>query len=135
MALFTWKEDMSVCNKKIDRQHLKLVNLINELHSAMLQGKGQHILAHIMSGLTEYTDEHFLTEEQHFERFDYPDRQNHIAEHASFVQKLNEFKQAMLEGRQQVTIEMIDFLSDWLSHHILETDKQYEVFFQEQGIW
>ncbi|NJM14282.1 MAG: hypothetical protein HC896_01855 [Bacteroidales bacterium] len=41
MSLITWNEKYSVGIKEIDNQHVNLVNIINELHDAMLKGKGK----------------------------------------------------------------------------------------------
>src|SRR5271157_2886782 len=41
MALVTWDQSYSVSVKKLDEQHQKLFSLLNTLHEAMRQGKGQ----------------------------------------------------------------------------------------------
>lgn len=40
MPLIQWNESLSVGVVEIDRQHRKLVELINDLNNAMRQGKG-----------------------------------------------------------------------------------------------
>ena len=134
MSIIKWNNDLGVNIAEIDRQHQQLIILINELHSAMLQGRGQQILGKIMKGLSEYIDEHFTTEEKYFHQFNYPDRDDHIREHTEFTEKINEFKQDMLRGDQNITIEMIDFLSEWLANHILILDKKYEQFLHQHGV-
>ena len=134
MALVRWTDDLSVNIQEIDRQHKELVTMINNLHNAMLQGKGKNALGQIINGLTGYIDDHFSTEEDYFNRFRYPDRRSHVSEHAEFTKKVHEFRQKVLADRQNVTIEMIDFLYDWLTNHILVRDKQYEQFLHDQGV-
>jgi len=41
MALVTWDQSYSVSVRRMDEQHQKLFALINALHDAMRQGKGQ----------------------------------------------------------------------------------------------
>jgi hemerythrin len=54
MDLINWSNDYSVNIKDIDDQHVKLVNLINDLHSAMKLGKGGESLNRVISELVSY---------------------------------------------------------------------------------
>lgn len=134
MALIIWNENLSVDISVIDRQHQQLVDMINDLHNAMLQGKGQHILGKILNGLNDYTAEHFATEEKLFAQFNYPETADHIREHAHFINKLNEFKAIHTKGSEGTSIELIDFLSNWLATHILEVDRRYAPFLRDNGV-
>jgi hemerythrin len=44
MALIQWNDSLSVNVVEIDKQHQKLVRMINELNDAMRQGKGKEAL-------------------------------------------------------------------------------------------
>ncbi len=59
MALFNWSEEYSVNVNGLDNQHKKLVDLINELHSAMKEGKSKEVLGKIIEELISYTKFHF----------------------------------------------------------------------------
>ncbi len=134
MDFFTWKDEMSVNVKEIDAQHKKLVSMINELHKAMKEGKSKMVLRDIIKGLVEYTKVHFGTEEKYFDKFGYPESQEHIKEHNDFVKKVQEFQKEFEEGKSLVSIEIMNFLKDWLYHHIMGTDKKYSKFFNERGL-
>mgnify|MGYP003602982010 CR=1 FL=1 len=45
MAYFEWADDMVIDNGQIDAEHRKLVDLVNELHTATSQGNGQSVVA------------------------------------------------------------------------------------------
>ena len=53
--LFPWSDTYSVQIGVIDMQHKGLVDLINELHQAMVAGQGKQELGKILSGLIKYT--------------------------------------------------------------------------------
>ena len=53
MALISWNESYSVKVKQFDDQHKKLVNMLNDLHEAMKQGKGRDALKYIPSGFNQ----------------------------------------------------------------------------------
>lgn len=134
MALITWNDSLSVNVAEIDQQHKKLINMINELNDAMRAGKGKDVLGKIVTNLISYTETHFKTEEKYFAQFNYPDTDNHKREHAAFVQKVTGFKNGFEEKRLTLTIEVMNFLSDWLKNHIMGTDKKYSHFFNEKGL-
>lgn len=134
MSLIRWNDNLSVNIKVIDQQHKKLVDSINELNDAMKLGKGKEVMGKIINNLISYTATHFRTEEKYFAQFGYPDLANHKKEHDAFVQKVSEFKDKFEKGRIMMTIEVMNFLSDWLKNHILVTDKLYVEFFNAKGL-
>ncbi len=134
MDLINWSDSLSVNVAEIDQQHQKLVAMINELNDAMRQGKGKEALKHIVSGLISYTGTHFKTEEQYFDRFGYPDADSHKKNHADFVQKVMEFNNGFEKGKFGLTLEIMNFLSNWLQTHIKGTDKKYSKFFNDNGL-
>ena len=134
MALIQWNDGLSVGVGEIDRQHQKLIGMINDLNDAMKQGKGKDILYKIINGLTIYTKTHFGTEEKYFDQFRYPDANNHKTKHLEFTKKVTEFKEGFNKGKISLSIEIMDFLSNWLQNHIKVIDKKYGPFFNEKGL-
>jgi hemerythrin-like metal-binding domain len=134
MALIQWNESFSVNVGEIDGQHQKLIGMINDLNDAMRQGKGKDILGKILNGLIGYAGTHFKLEEKYFDQFGYPDTDNHKKEHSNFKQKVAAFKNDFNAGKLGLSIELIDFLSDWLRNHIMGIDKKYAPFFTEKGL-
>ena len=134
MALVNWDGSFSVNVSEIDQQHKRLVMMINELSDAMKQGKGTDILGKIVNELISYTATHFKTEEKYFDQFGYPDTASHKKEHMDFVQKVSDFKDGFEKGQLTLSIEVMNFLSDWLQNHIKDTDMKYSQFFNEKGL-
>ncbi len=134
MALVTWNDNLSVNVEEFDRQHKKLIALINELNDAMSVGKGKDVLVKIVNDLVKYTVTHFKAEEKYFAQFRYPDTFNHRIEHLAFIRKVANFKNEIESGKLPLTVEVLSFLSDWLKKHIMGTDKKYSQFFNENGL-
>lgn len=132
--MIKWDDSFSVNVAEIDGQHQKLVALINTLNDAMRQGKGKDVLDKTVAELINYAATHFKTEEKYFDQFGYPETEEHKKEHSDFVRKVSEFKKGMDERRLGLTIEVMDFLSHWLTNHIKGTDKKYSRFFNEKGL-
>jgi len=134
MALITWNDSMSVNVEEIDKQHQKLVQIINDLHDAMREGKEKEVLGNILTRLIDYTSYHFSTEEKYFDKFGYPDSDPHKKEHRDLLEQVFEFRKAFDEGKALLTIELMNFLKDWLTHHMQGSDKKYGHFFNERGL-
>ena len=129
-----WSESLSVNIVEIDKQHQHLIGVVNDLHDAMGKGKGKEVLGKTFDGLIKYAEEHFLTEEKYFEQFGYPDTDSHKNEHTNFVIKLAEFKVRFDAGKENLTIELMNFLVNWLNNHLQTFDMQYRSFFNAQGL-
>lgn len=64
MAYFEWANDMVIDNGPIDEDHRKLVDLVNELHTATSQGRGQEVVDKLLTQLIADTEEHLREEER-----------------------------------------------------------------------
>jgi hemerythrin len=134
MALIQWSDSLSVQVAEMDRQHQKLIGLINDLNDAMSKGKGKEIVGKTIDGLLNYTRTHFTEEEKLFGQFNYPDADSQKKMHKKFIDKVVEFKQQLDSGKIGLSIAIIDFLSDWLKNHIQMEDKKYGPFLNQQGV-
>lgn len=134
MALIEWDETLSVDVAEIDKQHQTLVGTLNELHDAMRQGKSKDVMEEIVSRLIDYTSTHFATEERYFDRFGFEHAAEHKKEHADFVKKALEFKNGFESGKLGLSIDVMQFLSGWISNHIKGSDKKYTELFKANGL-
>lgn len=125
MELIKWNETYLTGIREIDNQHEGLVVIINELFNLMSQGKAKDSLIEIFDHLTEYTRLHFGVEETMLFKFAYPEFDNHKKDHETFIQKLEGFKKDFSSGKVTISLEVLNFLKDWLINHILKTDKKY----------
>jgi hemerythrin len=125
MALITWSEDYSVKVPVLDEQHQRLIGLINELHEAMLEGKGRNITVRILVSMVDYAIYHFAAEEEMMKAKGYPGLAAHQAQHEAFRQRVTEFHQQFTAGQVGLTIQIMNFLKDWLVNHIRGTDQKY----------
>ncbi len=134
MPLIEWDESFSVDIDRIDREHRKLIGLINQLHEAMLEQKAQEAMTAIVTEMVDYAQTHFATEELYMEEFRYPDLHLHRVEHQKFIEKTDELRKRVNQGEFVLSLEVMRFLRDWLKGHILGTDKKYAPFLKEKGI-
>jgi len=134
LALFNWNDSYSVNIKDIDSQHNVLFGLINQLHDEMKVGKGKEILGKIIDELVEYTVYHFDFEEKLFTGHQYPDSAAHKKAHIVLIQQVKSLKENYDSGRTILTMEVMNFLKDWLGNHIQGTDKKYSSYLNGKGV-
>jgi hemerythrin len=132
--LIEWNEELWIGIREIDDQHKILVDLINELHQAMLARRTNEALHGIIERLVNYTETHFGNEERYFASFGYADTAAHVQAHRGFVTKIRNFKTDLASGKLLLSMEVMTFLKEWLIQHILGTDRKYVALFKERGI-
>lgn len=132
MAYFEWAEDMIIDHGAIDEDHKKLVDLVNELHTATSVGKGHEVIEKIMMNLMTYTKEHLLREEQIMASINFPNLERHKLGHQQFSEKLTTLQAQFEAGSIIVASQLSTVLRDWLSLHIRRSDKEIKVFLQKK---
>jgi len=125
MPIINWDDKFSVSNDTIDKEHKKLVQLINDLFDSMRGGKSREILSEILKELIDYTDYHFTDEERIMKEIGYTELPAHMKIHESFVKKVVDFQKDFESGNVYISLEIINFLKDWILDHILKEDKKY----------
>ena len=131
MGLIAWKDEYSVGIKELDAQHQQLIELSNQLETAIIERKTRKIMGDILEGLGNYTIEHFGYEERLFAQYNYPDMISHIKEHKEFIEKVEKLNKEYKLGKISMSVQMLAKIKDWVVNHILVSDKEYETFLQD----
>ncbi len=134
MTLINWNTNYSVGIAEIDDQHKKLIALINDLYDAMRRGNGKAALGRVLADLLDYTIYHFNAEERLFQKYAYPDFEEHKQMHDYLAEKVRQLKNEYEGGSPAITRDAMLFLSNWLNVHILEVDRKYGPFLNDKGI-
>lgn len=133
MSLFEWRSEYSLGHSGIDAQHQRLFELASDLHTAMAQGKGKGTLSETLEKLVTYTKTHFANEEDLMLTHRYPDYAAHKAAHDALTTRVLEFQKEFEAGRAGMTIELLQFLKDWLRTHIGETDHKVAMYLKTKA--
>jgi hemerythrin len=129
MEPITWTDKISVGVKSFDEEHKQLINYINKLNHALQIGSTQKTMEEILTGLVNYTKIHFKYEEDSMLKFKYADYANHKKEHDSLTSQVEDFHERLKSGKSTFSLELMNFLSNWLMNHIQKTDMDYKSFF------
>ncbi len=128
MPIILWNDSYSVRVREIDEQHQRLIALINALYEAMTSGRGKDVLSSTLSELVDYTRSHFSYEEQRMRACQYPDYAAHKKEHEALTERVVQLQKRHEMGEAALTVEVMVFLKEWLTNHILEKDKKYSPY-------
>ncbi|BCG46705.1 Hemerythrin domain protein [Citrifermentans bremense] len=131
MPIIQWNVNLLVGIQEIDRQHKHLVQSLNRAYDEFREGK--EIELAFLQELIDYAARHFSCEEQWMKKTGYPKLEAHREEHAHFTGRVVEFKKE-LKGNGKVSVELLWFLCNWVTHHIGETDVEFGRFFDVHNI-
>jgi hemerythrin len=91
----------------------------------MLQGNGNDALGRILSELVRYAGSHFSYEEAMLQQRGYSSLTAHRAEHRLLANQIQDLQAQFQSGKLLMTMQVMQFLKDWLANHILTRDMQY----------
>ena len=129
--LIVWDDSIATGIELIDNQHKELIALINRLNSAMQQGKGKAVVGEILEEVGRYATYHFGEEEALFEKYGYPEIEDHKAVHRDLLGQANDFIERFQSGQIGMSQDLFFFLKDWLVNHIKGVDYRYVPFMKE----
>jgi hemerythrin-like metal-binding protein len=129
-----WKDEYSVGIDSIDQQHKKLLNLINQLQTAVDYSTGEQFEREALDELVDYTKTHFTYEEGLMRDNDYPDFEAHKRQHVVMFDKVREVLADYEKDHDTAMANAAEFLKDWLIKHINGTDKQYSSYLISKGV-
>ena len=132
--LMPWTSQLATGVKFVDEQHRKLVDMINNLYKAMQTGQGKAVVEKLLDDLANYTVYHFDAEEKVFHKTHYPETTAHIKIHEDLKSKVTSFINKYKSGSENISMDLMNFLKDWLENHICKTDKRYVKTFLDAGI-
>jgi hemerythrin-like metal-binding protein len=122
-----WSERFELGLAEIDLQHRQLVQLLNQLANHLAYQASIPTLNTVFNQLTEYALYHFQAEEQLWHQFLLKDAlaEQHQDIHNRFIEVVLKLKaKQTLQSVDQVIKDILKFLTYWLTHHILESDRQ-----------
>jgi|TARA_Y100000310_G_C20250843_1_gene609001 hemerythrin len=138
-----WTSKISVYNKKIDNQHKKLLNTINNLRKEFSFGVDIRPIRQIVDFLGKYASEHLDYEEGYMKEHNFPGLARHKEIHDKFRKYYKDFKQKLQVACSSPTIsaknmrimltEAEKFLVEWWTNHLLKEDQKYAVYIKSHS--
>ncbi len=99
---------------------------INEINTAITEGKTGELIEPIFQRLEQYVVEHFSAEEVLMEQCNYRGLERHKLQHQKFFEKIPQLRNKLLTANSmEVAMEVSLFLSSWLMNHVIMEDISY----------
>jgi hemerythrin-like metal-binding protein len=133
--MIEWEGKYSTGISIIDEEHKKLIDIINNaIVVKQYNNVPEEEVLEILKGICEYALEHFATEETYMKKFNYPEYQSHLEEHHNFTMKTVDYCNRVIKDDYQIMDNLLEYLQQWLVHHIQEVDKKYADCFKKNGL-
>ena len=126
-----WGANRSVGVDKFDKSHQAMALVINRLERMAQNNEGGQAALEALDELLELAQAHFQEEESELERRGYEDLADHQDEHLNILNEIRELRARQASASDAPSLEMTDFLANWMSVHVEETDKRYRRLFDK----
>lgn len=120
-----WSDAMTVGVDKLDRQHHQIIKVINHLLADESEDEVSETVTDALTQLTQYSREHFETEEAMLIDAGFEAFAEHKALHLGFIRRIAELNIAAFYHRRDVPDDLLHFLRQWWVDHIMDEDMQY----------
>ncbi len=130
--IIQWTESMSVGVPELDADHKGLIDIINRLAEQSNYDNVTDSIEGSLVALKRYAELHFAREERVMSVCRYNANSDHLEAHRNFVVKIQKvdkrFENDPKRLSRNVSEELGQFLSDWLTNHILHEDMAYKPY-------
>lgn len=126
--MYEFKNEYVTGIASVDEEHKRLFEIADEAYQLtkeeFLVDKYDQV-RHILGELKDYALQHFEHEEAYMESIHYNKMFIQKVQHDQFREKINDMNLEHLDENSDAMLEeILEYLTNWLIHHILEHDKQ-----------
>ncbi len=134
MASMEWTPEMSVGLAELDDDHKMLVRVINQLANNAGQAGA---LRQCIFALMRYAEFHFAREEHVLQTCGFQELPEHKVEHEDFTAQIQALAKRFEEDPEaaapEINEQLLDYLKNWLTHHILIVDMAYRPLVEDKA--
>jgi hemerythrin len=138
MVFWEWQNDCLINIDRFDTHHKKLALLVNTLYVDVFEcadiSQRQGLVGKALVELVDYTYYHLMAEEETLLMYEYPGYLHHKEEHDQFRLQINQLMEQYKEGTLVWSFSIFVVLKDWITLHILNTDREYASFLKERKV-
>jgi len=125
MPIIEWQPEFKLNVDKFDEHHKHLIDLLNAVYDEFVNRNVKTNVSEILDELIDYATYHFSAEEYWMEKHHYPGLEAHQEEHAYFSKRVVEMQRDLGQGSSPPLLEVLTFIKNWITNHILATDTEY----------
>ena len=127
-----WNPAYSTGIEEIDAQHKKLLSLFSMVVRASEDPEAWGDVRLLAKDLRQFAEFHFKFEEALMRVFRFPGWEAHALVHQSFLTQCDaRLNKSLIEGGDAQD-EVLEFLSAWVTNHILKADMEYSKLIRDK---
>jgi hemerythrin len=134
MASLMWNHSCSVGVQAIDNQHGILLDALNELRTALLQGTESKVVRAMLARVSELMRLHVESEERLLTLYGYPGLAAHKLEHQRLLGRLAQFDVRFEQRQSGAVFELVEYLRKWFTNHTGVSGQKYGPWLQKCGV-
>ncbi len=124
MGVFSWPGRNIVGCPEMDKSHEPALKMLDQLHEAMIQGRGDRVVASILDELSGFYPGCFAREEALFASTGYPDREEHRRNHQVLLRQLADLQHRAGIGHLAITYDTMQTMRHWIEKHVNVDDQR-----------
>ena len=123
MPIIEWRDDFKTGDASVDHEHEELINLMNTLYDAMVDGPPEDETLRALGEVFARISAHFALEEHEMREAKYVDFENHKEDHEDLLDDIRDIMDAYEIGVfAQQRDEFGTRLSEWFTNHFKTHD-------------
>lgn len=127
-------KEMHTGIKELDEQHERIIEMMNELASAVTGKSNTKHRNELMKTFMDYTSWHFSNEERYFDDFSFEYADQHKKEHSSFIKYIRDLEVAVNKSLvEDSSIQLVE-MKKWIYKHFTIDDQKYVEVFKANGL-
>lgn len=135
MSAIHWTEELSVGVPRLDDHHRRLIDLTNQLGSAIAAGDTVTTTGAVLGELIRYVYYHFGEEERLMEAAGYAELDTHRQHHKDMAVHVRDLEERFDRDPEGViTSDLHAYLADWLMNHIRSEDLRYRAALSPENV-
>ncbi|MGA2183415.1 MAG: bacteriohemerythrin [Bryobacteraceae bacterium] len=123
MGVFSWPGRNVVGCPEMDNNHEPALKMLDRLHEAMIQGRGEKVVLAILDELNEFYPVYFAREEALLASTAYPDLEEHRRKHGSLLRALADLRRKAGIGHLAITYDTMQTMRRWVEEHVNVDDR------------
>jgi hemerythrin len=124
VGIIAWDSKYEVHVRKIDRQHRRIVDILNKLYDLQEIDADRRKIEEIFDDLREYIVTHFRTEEAYLRKINCTGIDQQKEEHGRFIDTICSYQKEYFKEKPLALINLFNYVWDWFANHILTVDKK-----------
>jgi hemerythrin len=132
MGLFAWPGRHTVGCPEMDGDHLTMLQMLDRLHEAMIQGRGSAVVGRTLEALADHEAAHFEREEHLLEVCGYPGLEEHRGRHRTMLDELDVLRRRARAGHLPIACDTMQTMRRWIRHHIDGDDRAAALYVMGQ---